>query len=143
MSDAFLRQFRGAGDRLERTATIDRPGIRLPYAQRILNPVALAASPAIAGDFPQSREVVILGFAISVFVATTNTGAAYWTIKLTDTAVNTLAQVDTSAIAANTWVRLTDTSITQPAASNVVLVLIATATGAPGAIYIVPEVVVG
>lgn len=136
------RQLRAASDRLERLERPDVYALRLPYAQRVLNPFPLASSGGVSGDFPQSQTVEILAFRVSVLVNTTNTGAAFWTLTLVNTAASVLASVSTSAIGPNTWVRLSDTTITQPAAANVDLAIIATATGSPGSIYIVPEVLV-
>jgi len=61
---------------------------------------------------------------------------------LADASGATLASVTTSALAANTWTRLDAGTPTQPGASNVVLSVRPTATLSPGAIYIVPELVV-
>lgn len=128
---------------LERTRKLTIPGIRLPYAQRVLNPFPLASSGSNrAGDFPQSTTMVVLTFNVTVYVATTNSGIAYWTIALTNSAGTTLASVTTSAISPDTWTRLTTSSITQPSASNALLSVIPTATGSPGAIYVVPELIV-
>jgi hypothetical protein len=140
MSLDTQRQFRATADRLERLEKPDVYALRLPYAQRVLNPFPLASSGGVPGDFPQSQAIEILAFRVSVLVSTTNTGAAFWTLTLVNTAAVVLASVSTSAIGPNTWARLTDTTITQPATTNVDLAIIATATGSPGAIFIVPEV---
>lgn len=144
MMDALStqRQMRDIQERLERLEKSDIDAIRLSYAQRVLNPFPLASSGAGAGDFGQAEGVEILAFRVSVFVQTTNNGTNFWTISLVNTAASVLASVSTSAIAAATWTRLVDTTITQPSSTNVVLTVIATATLSPGAIFIVPEVVV-
>lgn len=133
-------------ERLERTVERvrkpDLPGLRLSYAQRILNPITLAASPAVAGDFPQTGTIVMLAFRASVFVQTTNNGSNYWTIDLINTAGATLATFDTSALSTGTWTRLAAVSLTQPSSSNVDLAVRATATGSPGNLFLVPELVV-
>lgn len=141
MSDLLLH-VRQQGRALDQAIVGERPGIRLPYAQRILNPFPLASSGSAAGDFPQSRTVVILAALISVYVATTNNGSNYWTIDVKDLSGTTVASVTTAAIAANVGARLAAASITQPVAGNALIFVQATATGSPGSIYIVPELIV-
>lgn len=128
---------------LERVRKVDISGDILTYAPAVLNPFPLASSGNNAGFFPQSRSVALLAFNVSVYVNTTNSGVAYWTIALLNDAGATLASVDTSALSSNTWTRLTDTSLTQPASTNTSYTLRLTATGSPGSIFITPEVIVG
>ena len=139
----LLRHVHRIDDQVQQTLVVERIGVRLPYAQRALNPLALAAAPANVGDFPQSRPVTLLAWYTSVYVATTNNGANYWTLKLIDGLGTVLSTVNTSAIAANTFTRLVAASATQPSSTNVALTVQATVgAGAPGAIYIVPEIIV-
>jgi hypothetical protein len=122
---------------------IKRP-LRTPsYAQRVLNPFPFASSGASAGEFPQfGTDMIITVFRAAVFVVTTNNATNFWTLTLRDTAAAVLATIDTSAAAANTWVRIATAVITQPGASNVVLTVRPTATLTPGAIFVVPEILV-
>ena len=116
--------------------------VRPPYVMRVLNPFPAASSGAAAGDFPQSTALQIVRFSASIFVNTTNNATNFWSLTLVSAAGATLATLDTSAASAATWTRLTTTTITQPASSNVVLVIIASKTLNPGAIFIVPELLV-
>jgi hypothetical protein len=133
------RQIRALQTQVGRTKTADMTAIYLPFSQRTLNPFPLASSPGGWGDAAMPWSLQMLAFSVSVFVNTTNTGAAFWTIAI-QSSTTTLASVSTSAIAANTWARLSTTTITQPASSNAIFTIIATATGSPGSIYIVPLV---
>jgi hypothetical protein len=117
-----------------------RHRVFLPYAPRVVNPFPLASSGGIAGDFPQPQAITILAFRASVHVATTNNGSNFWTVELVNTAASVLASFTTAAMSANTWTRAEDTSITQPSSSNVDLAIKLTATGSPGAIFVVPDV---
>lgn len=139
MSD-LLRQQLAHGRAIDQLAVIERPAARMAYAQNALNPVAVAGT---VGAFGQFTAIVPLVWRVSVYVATTNNGSNYWTLSLTNSAGTTLATLSTAAIAANTWKRLSTTTITAPASSNVVIVLNATKTaGAPGAISILPQLLV-
>ena len=140
--DVIIRRLAATARELGRTAVSDRPAIRLPYSMRILNPFPLASSGQTAGDFPQSSAVVLLAVNFSVFVVTTNNGTNFWTIGIQNAAGASLGTVTTAAIAANTFVRLSIATLTQPASANVVLSPYAIATLNPGAIYIIPEVIV-
>jgi hypothetical protein len=111
-----------------------------PFVNERLLPFPLASSASSLGYFGQPWAVNVLAFYVTVFVLTTNNGTNFWTLSLVDSASTTIASVSTSAIAANTSTRLSDLTITQPAASSTSLSLIATATLSPGAIYIVPSV---
>mgnify|MGYP001608706359 CR=1 FL=1 len=125
--------------RLSQTEVKEVPPLYLPWAQRVLNPFPLASSGQSWGDMGQPWAVNVLAFYVTVFVATTNNGTNFWTLNVVaNPSATTIASVSTSAIAANTGVRLSDTTITQPAASDTWIELQATATLAPGAIYIFP-----
>lgn len=140
--EGVLRKLDKQGTRLGRTEVIERPLRSPPYTQRLLNPFAIGSSGLPQGEFPQSNPMTIMAFYVSVFVLTTNNATNFWTIILRSTAPTTLAQVDTSALAINTWVRLSDLTITQPLSTNVVLSVVATATLTPGSIFMVPEILV-
>lgn len=136
MSDPFAQ--RGIARGLEQTRVIERSPLYLPWSQRTLNSFPLASSGGAWGDVSQPWAVTLLAWYCSVNVSTTNNGTNFWTLTLVNTAGATLATLSTSAISANTWTRLSTTTITQPASGNVDLALIATATLSPGAIFIVP-----
>lgn len=144
MSLDLQRQIDGIADLLERLRKSDVAGGRSPpYTQRVVNPFPLASSNTSAGEFPQfGTNLQIVVFRLSAFVVTTNNGTNYWTITLRDDASAILATLDTSAIAANTWSRLATTIITQPASANTILTVRPTATLTPGALFVVPEVLV-
>ena len=141
MSD-ILRVQRDQGRTIDQLAVIERPAVRLPYAQRQLNPFPAASAPDFVGDFAQAAAIVPLQWRVTVYVATTNTASHYWTLSLIDASGTTRATLTTSALAANTWARLQTTTLTTPSASNPVLALQAAKTGAPGGIYIIPELLV-
>src|SRR3972149_4230709 len=122
---------------LGRLRVADAGGSMLTYAQRVLNPFPLGSCGGALGDFAQSGEITLLAFFASVFVQTTNNGSNFWTLTLTNSAGATLASVSTAAASATTWTRLSDTTVTQPSSTNVVLAVFATATGSPGGIFIV------
>lgn len=136
MSDPYTIRDQARG--LEQTRTIERAPLYLPWTQRVLNPFPLASSGAAWGDMAQPWAVNVLTFAVNVFVSTTNNATNFWTLELLDTAGSVLATVDTSGIAANTYARLSDLTVTQPAASNVAFRIRPTATLSPGAIFIFP-----
>ena len=138
MSDPNLqiqRQIQDLQDGHERLRKADISSLCLPYAQRVLNPLTATQ---VFGDFAQPWPVNVLAFLATCVVVTTNNGTNFWTINLINAAATILATITTSAIAANTVTRLSTTTITQPVASNASLSIIATATLAPGAIFIWP-----
>lgn len=140
MSDIYGQRNLRRG--LEQTRVKEIPALYLPWTQRVLNPFPLASSGGVWGDMAQPWAVNLLAFYVEVFVSTTNNGSNYWELKLINSDnTSDLAVVTTSAIAANAWVRLSQTSsLTQPASSNPVMSIKATAAGSPGAIYIAPAV---
>ena len=93
---------------LDDKETGDVPAIYLPWTQRILNPFPLASSGVDWGEQGQPWSVRLLAFYCTVYVATTNNGANFWTIQLLDVGLNVLASFTTAAIAANTWTRMSD-----------------------------------
>lgn len=134
----MLRILMDNEERLKQTETKEVASLYLPWTQRVINPFPLASSGGAWGDSPQPWAVNLLRFTCSVFVNTTNNATNFWTITLVDTAVTTLATLSTSAMAANTFTRLSTTTITQPSSSNVDFIILVTATLAPGSIFIVP-----
>lgn len=137
MSNDLLRILRANDDRLRQTEVKEVPSLYLPYAPRAVNPTAVSAT---MGEFPQPWAANILAFYVTVFVAAPNNATNFWTISLLDAAGGVVAAVNTSAIAANAWTRLSDLTITQPASTNPVLTVTVNTTLAPGAIYIAPAV---
>ena len=143
MSDPTLlmqRQIQEMQDGHERLRKADISPLYLPWSQRVVNPFPLASSGGAWGDQGQPWAANILAFYCTLRVATTNNGTNFWTIILIDNAGSTLASFSTSAIAANTWTRFSDTSVTQTLTTNPVLSIVATATLSPGAIFIAPAV---
>lgn len=126
--------------RLAQTEVKEVPPLYLPWTQRVLNPFPLAAS-GVWGESIIPWSVNVLAFYVSVYVDTTNNGTNFWTLALFSAPSNTaIASVTTAAIAANTFRRLVDLTITQPAASDTEFYLLVTATLAPGAIVVNPAV---
>ncbi len=144
MSDTNLqtqRQVQSLQDDMERLRKADVPPLYLPWAQRVLNPFPLASSGAAWGDLGLPWAVNVLAFYTSVFVNTTNNGTNFWTIAVISRPSGTaVASVTTAAIAANTYARLSDLTITQPPSTDTWIEIVPTATLSPGAIYIAPAV---
>lgn len=111
----------------------------LPYAQRVLNPLAATA---VTGECAQLRDSTLMAFGASVFVNAPNSAINYWRLDLLDATGAVVATANTIGATAGQWTRVAATSVTQPAAGNAVLVVAATTVGAPGTIYVVPEVLV-
>lgn len=111
------------------------------WAQRVLNPFPLASSGGVWGEMVVPGPIRLLSFYCDVDVSTTNDGANFWTVDLVELVAGTvLASFDTSGIAANTWTRFTDTTVTQPSATPLGVYIRPTATLNPGAIYIAPGI---
>lgn len=140
MSDdvAFQRMQQDVLRRAGQIEVAERAPLYLPWTQRALNPFPLASSGTVWGDMSQPWAVNLLVWAVSVFVSGTNNATNFWTLTLINPAATILATLSTAAIAPGAWVRLSTTAITQPAAANVTLSIIATATLSPGAIYVAP-----
>jgi len=131
----MLKLLQDNNTRLKQTETKEIPPLWLPYAQRALNPLAATAA---AGDFAQPWPILAQVFYVTVFVQTTNNGTNFWTIDLQDTTGTVVATVNTSAIAAGTWARLSDTTVTASATTNAELSVICTKTLAPGNLFVIP-----
>jgi hypothetical protein len=144
VSDPYLsiqRQIQALDDQLERLRKADTPPLYLPWVQRSLNPFLLASSGGVWGDSAVPWESYVLAFYCSVFVNTTNSATQYWTIAIFGApSNNAVASVTTQNLAANTFLRLSDLTITQPASTDTEFYLTATATLSPGSIFIVPAV---
>lgn len=109
----------------------------LPFVARLV-PWPLASSGSVWGDAPLIWPIRILGFGASVYVTTPNNASNYWTLSVAS-AAGTLATGTTAGIAANVAARIAAASIAvQPGASDAIIVLVATATGSPGSIYLAP-----
>jgi hypothetical protein len=85
------------------------------------------------------ETTTLLKWVQNVYVVTTNTGANYWTIYLTDVAGATIASFNTSALSANNWHQTTVTSFSinpiVPATHKQIQVQVLK-TGAPGSLYV-------
>jgi hypothetical protein len=136
----LLKQ-RNVARRIGQTEVIEKPPLYLPWAQRALNPFPLGSSGTHWGDMAQPWAAYYLAYYVDVYVVTTNNGTNFWTIDLTsDDGTTVIASVNTSAVAANGWRRLSDLTITQPATTNAVVSIKPTATLSPGSIFIAPAV---
>lgn len=126
----------------EQLRKADVAALYLPWTQRVLNPFPLASSNTTFADMPQPWSNTPLAFYVSVFVNTTNTGAAFWTVNLQSIdsagAATTIASVSTAALAPNTPARLSDTTVTASATTDVWYRILPVATGSPGSIFIFP-----
>lgn len=135
---AIVRDMAALERRMGAVETRTRPARPLPYAQRALNPLAATA---VIGECAQLRDSTLMTFGASVFVNAPNSAINYWRLDLLDaTAAVVVATANTSGATAGQWTRLAAASVTQPAAGNAILVVAATTVGAPGTIYVVPEV---
>lgn len=132
--------------RLSQTETKEIPPLYLPWSQRTLNPFPLASSGGVWGDTPQPWTNLPLAFTVTADVLTTNNATNFWTIELlTFTAAgasSVVASVTTAALTANVPARLSDTSVTPPAATDVSYFIKLTATLSPGAIFIFPALAI-
>ena len=137
----MLATLRANDLRLRQTETRETPPIYLPWSQRVLNPFPLASSGGVWGEMPQPWPVNVLAFYCTVFVSTTNNGTNFWTIAVFGAPSNTaIASVTTAAIAANTFSRLSDLTITQPASTDTEFYILCTATLSPGSLILHPAV---
>jgi hypothetical protein len=87
-------------------------------------------------------------FAASVFVSGTNNASNFWTLTCryitAGNTVTNIASMSTAAIAANTWNRIataTFSPVTAPATAFM-LEVIASTTGAPGSLLVVPQLMI-
>lgn len=131
----LLTVLRDNNTRLKQTETKETPPLYLPWVPRAGNPIAATAG---WGDMAQPWPVNLLAFSCAVFVNAPNNATNFWTLTLINAAGATLATLSTAAIAAGAWTRLSTNAITQPAAANPSMAIVATTTLAPGTIYIVP-----
>jgi len=135
----LLTQQKQTAQALGLTAVKETPLIRLTYSQRVLNPTAIAAN---IGDFAQSGPIRLVAFLCTVFVTAPNTGAAFWDVRLRDTAGTVLATFSTSTIAPATFARMSAPITVQPGSANTLLTINTITTGAPGALFVFPEVLI-
>lgn len=144
MDNDLIKQLTQVQKRVGETEVRETNVIYLPWLQRILNPIVVAASPALMCDTHQFRPMYVASFTCGVFVAVTNNATNYWTITLNAITGGLLATLDTHTpvvLTAATWTRMSATlPITQPNVANVTLYVVATAVGAPGQIFITPQV---
>jgi hypothetical protein len=87
-------------------------------------------------------------FSASVYINATNSGAAFWTLQLRYiTAGNTITNVatlSTSSLSPNVWSRLATATFSPATAATSVFMfeILANTTGAPGALTVVPQLMV-
>lgn len=134
---AIVRDMAALERRMGVVETRTRRSRPLPYAQRVLNPLAATA---VTGECAQLRDSTLMAFGASVFVNAPNSAINYWRLDLLDATGAVVATANTSGATAGQWARVAAASVTQPAAGNAILVVAATTVGAPGTIYVVPEV---
>lgn len=117
--------------------------IYLPFIPERVIPIPLASSGGVHGYFAQPWPIAVLAFYATVNVLTTNNSTNYWTIQLQDSPANVLASVSTqTGVTPGAAFRLLDTTVTAPVAASPFLQVVPIATGAPGALYLVPAVAV-
>lgn len=123
--------------------TVERPGLVVPFVG-----VAGAAPYGADGTLFRAgvwRDLRLRLLVVAVQVAAPNDGGNFWTVRLRGGTGGTLAQVESSGVAAGTWGRLVTTSFSAAvvaAASESVLEIDVVATGSPGGVGVVPVLVV-
>lgn len=111
---------------------------------------AITASNTNVGRLNHNGDLdwLLYRWAASVFIATTNNASNYWTLTLRYiTAGNTVTNVSTmttAALAANTWARIASATFSPATApvSAFMFEIIATTTGAPGSLLVVPQLLI-
>lgn len=102
--------------------------------------VYIAIGPFSATSYPYmasiDRAITLIKWTQSFYVATTNNGSNYWTIKFFNVAGSTIKSITTAAIAANTWAQIASTTftITDLTTSDMVIGVEVTKTGSPGSL---------
>lgn len=118
------------------------------YSPRVLLPFGVYASlsPMTVDSSPYgatiSRTTTFIKWTQSLAVVTTNDGSNYWKLRLTDNAGNLIKEINTSALAVNTWGNLSTTSfdIASVGAADLNIKLTVVKQGSPGSLYMVgPE----
>lgn len=143
MSDTPMRQQRQIRDTTKKLRTLeaaDPPGMWLVFVPLTsLQPFSANGTYFYAG-LPYATHTP-LRFRLWAFVATTNTGAAYWQISLLNSAGDPIGQLTTAAQGPNVWVAsdLTTFDITPltSAADQIVQVVVAK-VGVPGSLSMIP-----
>jgi hypothetical protein len=108
-------------------------------SQRVVTPLS-------SGNFfetavwTEDYDQYIVDFRATVYVLTTNTGSAYWTLNLNSldggAAATLLVSVNTSAISANAWTRLKGTVNALLGTGKDGIEAEFTTTGSPGTLYV-------
>lgn len=98
----------------------------------------ITVSSTIVCTMPFTRTGMYLNrFQVLCLVATTNNGSNYWNLAPTTLPSNTgLTSANTSAIAADTWSRVSAGMGYLTVSSDVGLYVLATKTGSPGALVV-------
>lgn len=138
-----LTRIAGQDTRQAKTEVTEKPGYYLPFVHiSALGEPYSADGNLYRSPVPRPR-VVLRRLVVAVFVATTNTGANYWTINLRLATAGVVASVNTSALAPDTWAIVEDTTFTTDVilqtADKYFLIDIAK-TGAPGTLTLSPAV---
>jgi hypothetical protein len=116
-----------------------QPSGWLPFAAYTVLPGSgMTTSPAYPYSVTISRALTIRTWYQLAYVATTNNGSNYWTLDLVEPDLATVhATIDTSAISADTWTMIDDTTINADVSrSDLGLYVRITKTGSPGALYL-------
>lgn len=110
-------------------------------SERALNAGASTTSPTRFKQTPlHTLDIYAVRVDIAWFIATTNSGAAYWTLEIKNLAESTThVTANTSAMSPNTWTKQTWTTGGVIPASDIGLMWILTKTGSPGAFTCAPS----
>lgn len=143
------RRMRALEETLEQARKADGALTLLPFSPSggVVAPFSANATPYVAPIWRNVRPALL---ALGVFVATTNTGANYWTIALNIIygagAATLQGSVNTSALTASQWQPLSLASFATPAwtanTDAAVAYLTITKTGTPGDLYLAPALLV-
>lgn len=120
---------------------IEVGGYLLPFTQRLVNPIT---STNFLGDYPIIRPGTVLKlFSCSVYVVAPNNSTNYWVISIENASGVDMMTVNTqSGVTAAVWTRISTETVIVPITSEVIMTLILTKIGAPGALFTLPAVYV-
>jgi hypothetical protein len=142
--ESLLAQLKSLKRRVGELETHEGGGYRFPFTlYDEIQPIT--GSPRDTHIGPVGVALTLRRFTAAVYVATTNNGSHYWTITLEAPTTGTLASMDTSAISANTWELLEDTTFASDEidpGTDTHLIVRATKTGTPGNLDLGPELYV-
>ena len=144
MSDVTTRNFKAIAARLRALEAMVKNAVNtqgggywIPFGRFIDNlPLTTTAQQPFIMTIP--RDMRILKIACASYVATTNTGANYWTAVFS-TAAGTVGSFNTSTFTADTWTPISITSFSLQDVTTVddtYIVVTVTKTGTPGGFYL-------